>query len=148
MDKTQARIGAFIFNLSKGGAQGVFVTVVNYLKQQGFEIEAITQNLDDSVYKDDLDEDTMLMDALDAGANDMQSEEEAFEIYTDPDAFNDVHDALEQKGYTFLSAQVEMVPQTYVKLESEEDVKSMEKLIDMLEDNDDVQNVYHNWDQD
>ena len=100
------------------------------------------------IEKDDLDEDTMLMDALDAGANDMQSEEEAFEIYTDPDAFNAVHDALEQKGYTFLSAQVEMVPQTYVKLESEEDVKNMEKLIDMLEDNDDVQNVYHNWDQD
>ena len=100
------------------------------------------------IEKDDLDEDTMLMDALDAGADDMQSEEEAFEIYTDPDAFNAVHDALEQKGYTFLSAQVEMVPQNYVKLESEEDVKNMEKLIDMLEDNDDVQNVYHNWDQD
>ena len=100
------------------------------------------------IEKDDLDEDTMLMDALDAGADDMQSDDEAFEIYTDPDAFNAVHDALEQKGYTFLSAQVEMVPQNYVKLESEEDIKNMEKLIDMLEDNDDVQNVYHNWDQD
>ena len=100
------------------------------------------------IEKDDLDEDTMLMDALDAGADDMQTEEEAFEIYTDPDAFNAVHDALEQKGYIFLSAQVEMVPQNYVKLESEEDIKNMEKLIDMLEDNDDVQNVWHNWDQD
>ena len=100
------------------------------------------------IEKDDLDEDTMLMDALDAGADDMQTEENVFEIYTDPDAFNDVFSALEQKGYTFLSAQVELVPQNYVKLESEEDIKNMEKLLDMLEDNDDVQNVYHNWDQD
>ena len=68
MDKTQARIGAFIFNLSKGGAQGVFVTVVNYLKQQGFEIEAITQNLDDSVYKDDLDEDIRIVNLQVASA--------------------------------------------------------------------------------
>ncbi len=100
------------------------------------------------IEKDDLDEDTMLMDALEAGADDMQTDDEAFEIYTSPDAFNAVHDALEEKGYTFLSAQVEMVPQNYIKLETDEDVKNMEKLIDMLEDNDDVQNVYHNWEQD
>ena len=54
---------------------------------------------------------------------------------------------LEEKGYTFASAGVDMVPQTYVKLEKEEDIKNMEKLIDMLEENDDVQNVYHNWEQ-
>ena len=54
---------------------------------------------------------------------------------------------LEEKGYVFASAEVEMVPQNYVKLENEEDVKNMEKLIDFLEENDDVQNVYHNWEQ-
>ena len=95
----------------------------------------------------DLDEDTVMMDALDAGADDMQVEEETFEVYTDPDAFGSVLAALEEKGYTFVQAAVEMVPQNYVKLENEDDIKNMEKLIDLLEDNDDVQNVWHNWDQ-
>ena len=95
----------------------------------------------------ELDEDTVMMDALDAGADDMQVEEETFEVYTDPDAFGSVLAALEEKGYTFVQAAVEMVPQNYVKLENEDDIKNMEKLIDLLEDNDDVQNVWHNWDQ-
>ena len=99
------------------------------------------------IEKEDLDEDTVMMDALDAGADDMQVEEETFEVYTDPDAFGSVLAALEEKGYTFVQAAVEMVPQNYVKLENEEDIKNMEKLIDLLEENDDVQNVWHNWDQ-
>ena len=97
---------------------------------------------------EDLDEDTVMMDALEAGADDMQAEEEVLEIYTDPDAFNDVVKALEGKGYAFASAEIEMVPQNYITLTGEGDVKNMEKLIDMLEDNDDVQNVWHNWDND
>ena len=96
---------------------------------------------------EDLDEDTVMMDALEAGADDMQADEDVFEITTDPDAFNDVVAALEAKGYTFLEAEVRMVPQNYVTLTNEDDIKNMEKLIDMLEDNDDVQNVYHNWEQ-
>ena len=95
----------------------------------------------------ELDEDTVMMDALDAGAEDMQADGPVFEITTDPDAFNDVIAALEAKGYTFASADISLVPQTYVKLTSEEDIKNMEKLLDMLEDNEDVQNTYHNWDQ-
>ena len=79
---------------------------------------------------------------------DMQVEDEVFEVYTDPDSFGTVLAAMEEKGYTFVQAAVEMVPQNYVKLENEEDIKNMEKLIDLLEDNDDVQNVWHNWDQD
>ena len=71
-----------------------------------------------------------------------------FSITTDPDAFNDVVKALEGKGYAFASAEIEMVPQNYITLTGEGDVKNMEKLIDMLEDNDDVQNVWHNWDND
>ena len=59
--------------------------------------------------------------------------------------FNDVIAALEAKGYTFASADISLIPQTYVKLTSEEDIKNMEKLLDMLEDNEDVQNTYHNW---
>ena len=100
------------------------------------------------IEREDLDEDTVMMDALDAGADDMQADEDCFEITTSPEAFGDVLAKLEEKGYTFASAGVDMVPQNYVKLEKEEDMKNMEKLIDMLEENDDVQNVYHNWEQD
>ena len=94
----------------------------------------------------ELDEDTVMMDALDAGADDMQADDEVFEVYTDPDAFNAVVAAMEAKGYTFLEAGVQMVPQNYVKLTDEEDIKNMTKLIEFLEDNDDVQNVYANAD--
>lgn len=97
------------------------------------------------IEREDLDEDTVMMDALESGADDMSTEEECFEIITSPDTFGEVLEKLEEKGYSFLSASVEMVPQTYVKLEKEEDVKNMEKLIELLEENDDVQNVYHNW---
>ena len=96
---------------------------------------------------EDLDEDTVMMDALEAGAADFEADGPALEITCDPDAFNDVVKALEGKGYAFASAEIEMVPQNYITLTGEGDVKNMEKLIDMLEDNDDVQNVYHNWDE-
>ena len=96
---------------------------------------------------EELDEDTVMMDALEAGADDMQADDEVFQVYTDPDAFAAVTEALESKGYTFLEAGVQMVPQNYVTLTDEGDIKNMEKLIDLLEENDDVQNVYHNWDQ-
>ena len=99
------------------------------------------------IEREDLDEDTVMMDALDCGADDMQAEDEVFTIYTDPDAFGDVLSKLEEKGYSFLEAGVQMVPQNYVTLTDEGDIKNMEKLIDLLEENDDVQNVYHNWDQ-
>ena len=95
----------------------------------------------------ELDEDSVMMDALDAGAADFEADGEALEITTDPDAFNDVVKALEAKGYSFVNAEIEMVPQNYITLESEDDVKNMEKLIEFLEDNDDVQNVWHNWQQ-
>lgn len=100
------------------------------------------------IEKEDLDEDTVMMDALDAGADDFEAQEEVFEITTSPDGFAAVVEALEGKGYTFLSAEVAMVPQNYIKLENEEDIKNMEKMIDLLEEDDDVQNVYHNWDND
>lgn len=97
---------------------------------------------------EELNEDTVMEDALEAGAEDFQADGPVFEITTDPDSFNDVVAALEQKGYHFESADIEMVPQNYVVLSSEEDVKNMEKLLSFLEDNEDVQNVWHNWQQD
>ena len=94
----------------------------------------------------ELDEDTVMMQALDAGAEDFQADEETFEIYTAPDDFSAVREALETLGYSFVEAEVELVPQNYITLEKEEDMAQMRKLLDNLEDNDDVQAVWHNWD--
>ena len=97
---------------------------------------------------EELDEEVVMMDALDTGAEDFEASGPVFEVTTDPDSFNEVVAALEAKGYTFVSAEIEMVPQNYIKLDSEDDIKMMTKLLDMMEDNEDVQNVWHNWDQD
>lgn len=97
---------------------------------------------------EELDEDTVMMDALDSGAADFEADGPVFEITTDPNDFNAVVAALESKGYHFVSADIEMVPQNYVTMTDPDDVKNMEKLLDMLEDNEDVQNVWHNWQQD
>lgn len=97
---------------------------------------------------EDYEEDTVMMDAMDSGADDFEAEESCFTIYTSPDDFNAVADALTAKGYKFASAQLEMVPQNYQKLDKEEDKTNMEKMLDLFEDDDDVQNVWHNWDND
>ena len=96
---------------------------------------------------EDYEEDEVMMDALDAGASDFEADETVFTVYTEPDDFNAVAETLGKK-YTFASAQIEQVPNEYKKLENEDDIKMMEKLIDAFEDDDDVQNVWHNWDQD
>ena len=85
------------------------------------------------------------MQAIEAGAEDFTAEDGVFEVYTSPEDFTAVSAALEAAGYTFESAEVEMVPGNYIKLEDEKDIKNMEKLLEMLDDNDDVQNVWHNW---
>ncbi len=90
-------------------------------------------------------EDELMELALEIGAEDFISEEDGYEIVTSPEDFSSVRDALKEKGYEFISADVNMVPQTTTVLSDEEQVKSMNKLIDMLEDDDDVQNIYHNW---
>ena len=93
----------------------------------------------------DLDEDKVMEDCLEAGASDFQADEDVFEIYTEPDDFSGVLDDLTQKGYEFVSAEVEMVPSTYTTLTDEDAITKMRRLLDALEDNDDVQNVWHNW---
>ena len=96
----------------------------------------------------DYDEDSVMMDAMEIdGVDDFETEEDCFTIYTDPDAFNAVAEALTAKGYSFASAQVEMVPQNYQKLEKEEDIANLQKMLEILEDDDDVQNVWHNWEE-
>ena len=96
----------------------------------------------------DLDEDKVMEDALEAGASDFQADKDVFEIYTEPEDFGAVNEDLKEKGYSFASAEVEMVPSTYTKLTDEEQAMKMQKLLDMLEDNDDIQNVWHNWEMD
>lgn len=96
----------------------------------------------------DLDEDKVMEDALEAGASDFQADKDVFEIYTEPEDFGAVNEDLTAKGYSFASAEVEMVPSTYTKLTDEEQATKMQKLLDMLEDNDDIQNVWHNWEMD
>ena len=94
----------------------------------------------------DLDEDTVMMDALDCGADDFEPDEEAFTVYTATDVIAAVSSALEAKGYKLLSAQEEMIPQQgYIKLSNPDDAKNMQKMLDCFEDNEDVQNVWHNW---
>lgn len=94
-----------------------------------------------------LDEDKVMEDALEAGASDFAADADVFEITTEPDDFSAVRDDLEAKGYSFVSAEVEMVPDVYSSIPDEESVIKMEKLLDALEDNDDVQNVWHNWER-
>ena len=93
----------------------------------------------------EIDEDQMMEDALEAGCSDFQPEGDVFEIYTEPADFSEVVAALEAKGYTFVSADVEQVPDTYTAIEDEEAAVKMQKLLDILDENDDVQNVFHNW---
>ena len=96
-------------------------------------------------YEGDADE--LMMQALDAGAADFSEEEDSFEILTEPDDFSDVRLALEEAGIPMVSAEVTMIPQTYVVLTNEEDIKNIQKTLDLLEDDDDVQEVYHNWEE-
>ena len=94
-----------------------------------------------------MDEDEVMMAALDAGAEDFSDEEDSYEIITDPDGFSDVRQALEDQGIPMASAEVTMIPQTWVTLTDDNAIKSIQKTLDLLEDDDDVQAVYHNWDE-
>ena len=93
----------------------------------------------------DMDADDLMMMALDAGADDFNEEEDCFEILTDPDAFSSVREVLEAEGIEMAEAEVTMIPQTYVELTDETAIKNLQKTLDLLEDDDDVQAVYHNW---
>lgn len=97
------------------------------------------------IENDDLDEEKVMEDVMTAGANDFTFNEDDVEIVTDPDTFSEVRESLEQMGYTFVSAQVAQVPSTYTALTEEDSRIKMGRMLDLLEDNDDVQQVWHNW---
>lgn len=94
---------------------------------------------------ENVDEDQLMEDALEAGAEDFSSDEDSFEITTEPSDVYAIKDALEAKGYKIESAEEDKIPNTYVTLESEDDIKNMNLLIEHLEESDDVQEIYHNW---
>ena len=128
---------------TKGGGNMGTTGCVGFMFQEKGEIV---------IEKGDLDEEEVMMMALDAGAEDFQAEDEVFVVYTEPDSFGEVREALESQGIEFLEAGVKMVPDTTSEL-SEEDAKKFQKMLDLLEDDDDVQEVYHNaefpegWDE-
>lgn len=95
----------------------------------------------------EMEADDLMMTALDAGAEDFGEEEDSFEVLTAPDNFEDVRKALEEAGIPMMSAEVTMIPQNYVELTDETAVKNLQRTLDLLEEDDDVQAVYHNWDE-
>ena len=95
----------------------------------------------------DMDSDDLMMIALDAGAADFIEEDDGYEIITEPDDFSAVREELEKQGIAMIEAEVTMIPQTWVELTDEVGLKNLHKTLDLLEDDDDVQYVYHNWDE-
>ena len=95
----------------------------------------------------DMDADDLMMMALDAGAEDFSEEEDSFEILTSPDDFSKVRETLEKEGIPMAEAEITMIPQNYVTLSDENDIKFLNRTLDLLEEDDDVQAVYHNWDE-
>ena len=94
-----------------------------------------------------MEADDLMMMALDAGAEDFSEEVDCYEIITDPDDFSTVREALEKEGVVMAEAEVTMIPQNYVELTDETAIKNLQRTLDLLEDDDDVQAVYHNWDE-
>ena len=95
----------------------------------------------------DMEADELMMIALDAGAEDFSDEEECYEVLTQPEEFSAVREALEAAGVKMTEAEVTMIPQNYVTLTDEESIKKMNRIIDLLDEDDDVQEVFHNWDE-
>lgn len=95
--------------------------------------------------EDNITEDDLMLEAIDLGAEDFSSDENGFEIITSPEDFDKIRDGLAEKGYKFAAAEISYIPQNTTELTDEEDIRNMAKLIETLEENDDVQEVYHNW---
>ena len=137
-------------NRTAGNVRSYFSKYGGNLGQNGcvsflFEEKGVIVIVDED---GEIAEDALMECALEAGASDLTAEEGVFEIYTEPDDLAAVSEALTAAGYTLDSAEVAMVPNTYSKLASDEDKKHMEQLLEKLEDDDDVSEVYHNWEDD
>ena len=136
-NRTAANVrNAFTKGLGSIGTQGC----VSYMFDEKGQIIVAKEDCD-------MDADDLMMMALDAGAEDFAEEEDSYEITTAPADFDAVHKALEEQGIVMASAEVSMIPQTYVTLTDEADITNIGRILDLLDDDDDVQEVYHNWDE-
>ena len=125
---------------SKGGGNVGTPGCVSYMFDKKGEIVIDKEEIE-------MDPDELMMLALDAGAEDFEDDEDAYTVYTAPDDFSMVREALEKENIPMASAGVSMIPQNYITLTDEDAVKELNRILDMLDDDDDVQEVYHNWDE-
>ena len=123
-----------------GGNMGTTGCVSFMFDEQG---QIIIEKNDDN----DFDTGELEMIAIEAGAEDITEEEDGYEIITAPEDFSAVREAIEAAGIAMAEAEISMIPQNYTELTEEEDIKKMTRLLDMLDDDDDVKNVYHNWNE-
>ena len=136
-NRTAANVrNAFTKGQGNIGTQGC----VSYLFDQKGQIIIAKEDCD-------MDADDLMMMALDAGAEDFSEEEDSFEVITAPDDFSAVREALEAENIPMASAEVTMIPQTYVSLTDEKDITNLQRILDLLDEDDDVQEVYHNWEE-
>lgn len=136
-NRTAANVrNAFTKGQGNIGTQGC----VSYLFDQKGQIIIAKEDCD-------MDADDLMMMALDAGAEDFSEEEDSFEVITAPDDFSAVREALEAENIPMASAEVTMIPQTYVSLTEEKDITNIQRILDLLDEDDDVQEVYHNWEE-
>lgn len=136
-NRTAANVrNAFTKGQGNIGTQGC----VSYLFDQKGQIIIAKEDCD-------MDADDLMMMALDAGAEDFSEEEDSFEVITAPDDFSAVREALEAENIPMTSAEVTMIPQTYVSLTDEKDITNIQRILDLLDEDDDVQEVYHNWEE-
>lgn len=136
-NRTAANVrNAFTKGQGNIGTQGC----VSYLFDQKGQIIIAKEDCD-------MDADDLMMMALDAGAEDFSEEEDSFEVITAPDDFSAVREALEAENIPMASAEVTMIPQTYVSLTDEKDIINIQIILDLLDEDDDVQEVYHNWEE-
>lgn len=135
-------------NRTAGDVRHYFDKFGGNLGQNGCVSYLFTQKGVLVIENDGISEEKIMEDCFECGADDFEYSEDAIEIYTEPASFGEVREALEAKGYEFASAEIEYVPSTYTKLTDEDNVRKMELLLEHLEDNDDVQNVWHNWEND
>lgn len=136
-NRTAANVrNAFTKGQGNIGTQGC----VSYLFDQKGQIIIAKEDCD-------MDADDLMMMSLDAGAEDFSEEEDSFEVITAPDDFSAVREALEAENIPMASAEVTMIPQTYVSLTDEKDITNIQRILDLLDEDDDVQEVYHNWEE-
>ncbi len=133
-------------NRTAGDVRHYFDKFGGNLGQQGCVSFMFSQKGLIIVPNNGIDEEKLMEDVFDAGADDFNVEDDIVEIFTDPTALFAVRTALEEKGYTFESVELEYIPSTYTAIDDPDTAVKMQRLLDMLEDNDDVQNVWHNWD--